>query len=121
MERMLAYKVASTACFLRLQEHADQSSFIGLELFPDVWPYQKSPAHSDVVSVMKGQEAQNMEPNKCAGWHWYSLQDIPQPRFEPLEELISLLSAAGHQQDGRSSLFSGSIQVLTQYCPDLHF
>ncbi len=36
MERMLAYKVASTAYFLRLQEHADQSSFIGWESFPDV-------------------------------------------------------------------------------------
>ncbi len=51
------------------------------------------------VLVEQGQEAQNLEPGKCMGWHWHSLQQVPTPRFRPLNELIALQAAHGQQRD----------------------
>ncbi|KAK9091124.1 hypothetical protein Sjap_024301 [Stephania japonica] len=34
------------------------------------------------------QEAQNLEPEKCDGWAWYSWNDLPKPLFRPLETLV---------------------------------
>ena len=77
-------------------------------------------AHASICKVTQwswkqGQEAKNMEPDKCAGWHWFSPQNIPHPRFEPLEELISLHSSNGLQQDSLQGLFSSTIQVQTSF------
>lgn len=33
-------------------------------------------------------EVQLMEPDKCEGWEWLALNDIPKPMFLPLENLI---------------------------------
>lgn len=32
-----------------------------------------------------------MEPEKCEYWHWCRPQDIPRPRFHPLEVLVQSL------------------------------
>lgn len=29
-----------------------------------------------------------MEPEKCAGWHWFSTDALPEPLFAPLKTLI---------------------------------
>jgi len=29
-----------------------------------------------------------MEPDKCARWQWVRLQDVPHPRFMPLQLLL---------------------------------
>ncbi|KAI3976849.1 hypothetical protein MKX01_008707 [Papaver californicum] len=36
------------------------------------------------------QEPQNLEPNKCDGWHWCKWDDenIPRPLFKPLQILV---------------------------------
>ncbi|PWA37367.1 nudix hydrolase 1 [Artemisia annua] len=31
---------------------------------------------------------QNIEPEKCDGWDWYDLKNLPQPLFRPLETLL---------------------------------
>lgn len=33
-------------------------------------------------------EARVLEPNKCDGWEWKALADVPEPRFIPLQNLI---------------------------------
>jgi len=30
----------------------------------------------------------NTEPEKCEGWGWYDCDQLPQPLFQPLEDLI---------------------------------
>ena len=33
--------------------------------------------------------AENLEPEKCDGWHWHTGREIPKPRFLGLENLMS--------------------------------
>ena len=33
-------------------------------------------------------EPKNMEPEKCEGWNWYSLDDLPSPLFYPTGIII---------------------------------
>lgn len=39
-------------------------------------------------TVVQGDEARNLEPDKCDGWLWTRLDDIPEPRFLPLQQLL---------------------------------
>ena len=32
-----------------------------------------------------------MEPNKCAGWDWYDLEDLPKPLFGALDRVFDAL------------------------------
>ncbi|PIA31036.1 hypothetical protein AQUCO_05300102v1 [Aquilegia coerulea] len=34
------------------------------------------------------QTPQNLEPNKCDGWDWYELNDLPKMLFSPLEKMV---------------------------------
>lgn len=34
-------------------------------------------------------EAEILEPDKCDGWAWFEWDDLPQPRFLPLENLLA--------------------------------
>ncbi len=34
-------------------------------------------------------DPETLEPNKCAGWHWFSWDTLPRPLFAPLESLIA--------------------------------
>jgi 8-oxo-dGTP diphosphatase len=34
-------------------------------------------------------ELKNMEPEKCSEWHWYSWENLPQPLFHPIYNLIN--------------------------------
>jgi 8-oxo-dGTP diphosphatase len=40
-----------------------------------------------IVRSFEGQ-IQNMEPHKCEGWQWFSLNDLPEPLFLPLQILV---------------------------------
>jgi len=33
-------------------------------------------------------EPANLEPDKCEGWQWFSWDELPQPLFFPLENLL---------------------------------
>lgn len=33
-------------------------------------------------------DVQLMEPEKCEGWQWFSLDDLPSPLFQPIESLL---------------------------------
>ncbi|KAF5762172.1 putative hydrolase [Helianthus annuus] len=34
------------------------------------------------------QTPQNIEPDKCEGWEWYDLNNLPEPMFGPLREML---------------------------------
>ncbi|KAK1425599.1 hypothetical protein QVD17_20953 [Tagetes erecta] len=34
------------------------------------------------------QKPQNIEPDKCEGWEWYDLNNLPKPLFEPLRKML---------------------------------
>ncbi|KAI3796213.1 hypothetical protein L1987_38879 [Smallanthus sonchifolius] len=34
------------------------------------------------------QTPQNVEPDKCEGWYWYDLNNLPEPMFGPLREML---------------------------------
>ncbi|KAK9054191.1 hypothetical protein SSX86_025269 [Deinandra increscens subsp. villosa] len=34
------------------------------------------------------QTPQNIEPDKCEGWEWYDLNNLPEPMFGPLKEML---------------------------------
>ncbi|KAK9054192.1 hypothetical protein SSX86_025270 [Deinandra increscens subsp. villosa] len=34
------------------------------------------------------QTPQNIEPDKCEGWEWYNLNNLPEPMFGPLREML---------------------------------
>ncbi|GBU13704.1 hypothetical protein AwEntero_23050 [Enterobacterales bacterium] len=36
-------------------------------------------------------EPENREPEKCEGWQWFDLHDLPQPLFLPLQNLLEIL------------------------------
>lgn len=40
-------------------------------------------------TVAGDQEPTLMEPEKCAGWYWFSWDAIPQPRFLSLQNLLA--------------------------------
>ena len=42
-----------------------------------------------VTAEHKAGEALVREPDKCEAWEWFSWQDLPQPRFLPLENLLA--------------------------------
>ena len=31
---------------------------------------------------------ENLEPEKCEGWQWSNLYEVPEPRFAPLQALL---------------------------------
>jgi 8-oxo-dGTP diphosphatase len=42
-----------------------------------------------VTAEHKAGEAVVREPEKCEGWRWFFWEDLPQPRFLPLENLLA--------------------------------
>ena len=34
------------------------------------------------------QTPQNFEPDKCEGWEWHNLKNLPEPKFGPLREML---------------------------------
>nr|QIJ31369.1 chloroplast Nudix1 [Tanacetum cinerariifolium] len=34
------------------------------------------------------QTPQTIEPQRCEGWDWYDLENLPEPMFQPLKELL---------------------------------
>ena len=42
-----------------------------------------------VTATYEGGEAKLREPEKCERWQWFPWQDLPNPRFLPLENLLA--------------------------------
>ncbi|GAU34379.1 hypothetical protein TSUD_217190 [Trifolium subterraneum] len=41
-----------------------------------------------VLDAQEKQIVQNLEPEKCDGWDWFDLENLPQPLFWPLEKML---------------------------------
>lgn len=53
--------------------------FLFLQNFKDYAP--KHFAHISIIADWKSGEAQVLEPEKCEGWDWYDMDDLPEPYF----------------------------------------
>ena len=42
-----------------------------------------------VIAEYRGGEAVVREPEKCEKWQWFAWEDLPRPRFLPLENLLA--------------------------------
>jgi 8-oxo-dGTP diphosphatase len=41
-----------------------------------------------VVVPFRGGMPKNMEPDKCEGWEWHRIDQLPTPRFGPVDNLV---------------------------------
>jgi 8-oxo-dGTP diphosphatase len=41
-----------------------------------------------VAEVNANVEASNQEPEKCEGWEWMRWDEVPTPRFRPLDNIL---------------------------------
>jgi 8-oxo-dGTP diphosphatase len=46
-----------------------------------------------LVADWKSGESEVREPEKCAGWDWYALEDFPEPLFGVVENYVSALKS----------------------------
>lgn len=44
--------------------------------------------HIGLVADWVANEPKLLEPDRCSGWRWYSLDDLPQPMFEMCAQAI---------------------------------
>jgi 8-oxo-dGTP diphosphatase len=44
--------------------------------------------HINLIADWKSGEPQVMEPEKCEGWDWYDLENLPQPLFSTIPSYI---------------------------------
>lgn len=54
--------------------------------------FEKENKHYITIFVMadsKEGEPEVLEPNKCGGWHWVTMETLPKERFLALEHLLS--------------------------------
>jgi len=42
-----------------------------------------------VVTDYQGGEVKIMEPDKCEGWGWFSLDNLPEPLFLPIQNFLA--------------------------------
>ena len=56
----------------------------------DAFVYHESGGGINIIveAEWDGGEAQLLEPNKCGGWEWRELDDIPKPVFATLERWL---------------------------------
>lgn len=67
---------------------------------------QKHYATLFVVSRFSTGEAENKEPEKCEGWDWYDLEDLPKPLFLPFQNYMDKVYAKLSPTDSLTSLRS---------------
>ena len=47
--------------------------------------------HIQFVADWESGEAQNLEPDKCEGWGWYKLDELPSPLFKTIPATLEAL------------------------------
>lgn len=57
-----------------------------------------------VASRYNEGEAQNLEPEKCEGWDWYDLSDLPEPLFLPFKNYMEKVYVSLKTNEGMTRL-----------------
>jgi 8-oxo-dGTP diphosphatase len=62
---------------------------IRFQYFANLTTYlEKHYAHVQLIADWKSGEPQVLEPQKCEGWSWYRLTDLPRPTFKTLQMFL---------------------------------
>jgi 8-oxo-dGTP diphosphatase len=54
-----------------------------------LWSHNRHYVDIDVICQAPHGEPQNLEPDRCEGWDWYSLDLLPSPLFIVAEKIIA--------------------------------
>jgi 8-oxo-dGTP diphosphatase len=57
-----------------------------------------------VASRFNEGEAQNLEPEKCEGWDWYDLAELPEPLFLPFKNYMEKVYVSLKANEGMTRL-----------------
>jgi 8-oxo-dGTP diphosphatase len=57
-----------------------------------------------VASRYNEGEAQNLEPEKCEGWDWYDLAELPEPLFLPFKNYMEKVYVSLKANEGMTRL-----------------
>lgn len=57
-----------------------------------------------VASRFNEGEAQNLEPEKCEGWDWYDLAELPEPLFMPFKNYMEKVYVSLKANEGMTRL-----------------
>lgn len=63
-----------------------------------IWTYDRWPDHQVhcvtlyFMADVEDQQPLNMEPDKCAGWDWYSPDNLPSPLFCGVERILGVVA-----------------------------
>jgi len=72
-----------------LEEAGIEIKNIRFQLLANIKKYApKHYTHIGLIADWKNGEPKTLEPEKCEGWDWYDLNNLPQPIFEPCEMSI---------------------------------
>lgn len=58
-----------------------------MDLMPKNWRRGTVTLFCIAESKAEQGEPINAEPDQCEGWHWFGCDQLPQPLFQPLEDL----------------------------------
>ncbi len=53
--------------------------------------YDKHYINIGLLADWKSGESQNLEPNKCEGWDWYDLNNLPSPLYGTMPQYLEAL------------------------------
>lgn len=75
--------------------------FLFVSNLMDYWP--RHYVHLGFVADWQGGEPQNLEPEKCEGWDWYDIDNLPSPMFSSCQQSIESYKEGGQFFDYTSS------------------
>lgn len=90
----LEFKETVEECVKR--ELLEEANITALSIKQGPWTNNIIDEHKHYVTLFMYVDAfegepELMEPNKCLGWEWFTLDKLPEPLFPPVHSLIKLM------------------------------